>query len=389
MTTIGIIAEYNPFHNGHLYHINKIKEMFPNSLIILILNGYFTQRGTLSILTKEEKTKIALENNIDLVIELPFIYGTQSSDIFAYNSIKLLNELQTEYLIFGSESNNIELLSKVADIQLNDPNYQEEVKNYLNEGLNYPTAMAKALNINEEINNPNDLLGISYIKAIKQLNSKIIPLTIQRTNDYHDTKSSSNIVSASNIRNKFNNNENIDEYLPQNTISKLININDDDIFDLLKFKILTDKDLSIYLDVDEGLEYRLLKFINQAQSLDEFIYLIKTKRYTYNKINRMLIHILIGLTKEDNKKSKVDYIKILGFNKNGQEYLRKIKKDITLPTTPLKDSIILKYELLASYVYMKLTKQETYNFDLKNIPIKKDSVWTEPQKLDSLLVRGL
>ena len=374
MTTIGIIAEYNPFHNGHLYHINKIKEMFPNSLIILILNGYFTQRGTLSILTKEEKTKIALENNIDLVIELPFIYGTQSSDIFAYNSIKLLNELQTEYLIFGSESNNIELLSKVADIQLNDPNYQEEVKNYLNEGLNYPTAMAKALNINEEINNPNDLLGISYIKAIKQLNSKIIPLTIQRTNDYHDTKSSSNIVSASNIRNKFNNNENIDEYLPQNTISKLININDDDIFDLLKFKILTDKDLSIYLDVDEGLEYRLLKFINQAQSLDEFIYLIKTKRYTYNKINRMLIHILIGLTKEDNKKSKVDYIKILGFNKNGQEYLRKIKKDITLPTTPLKDSIILKYELLASYVYMKLTKQETYNFDLKNIPIKKDSV---------------
>lgn len=371
MTTIGIIAEYNPFHNGHLYHINKIKEMFPNSLIILILNGYFTQRGTLSILTKEEKTKIALENNIDLVIELPFIYGTQSSDIFAYNSIKLLNELQTEYLIFGSESNNIELLSKVADIQLNDPNYQEEVKNYLNEGLNYPTAMAKALNINEEINNPNDLLGISYIKAIKQLNSKIIPLTIQRTNDYHDTKSSSNIVSASNIRNKFNNNENIDEYLPQNTISKLININDDDIFDLLKFKILTDKDLSIYLDVDEGLEYRLLKFINQAQSLDEFIYLIKTKRYTYNKINRMLTHILIGLTKEDNKKSKLDYIKILGFNKNGQEYLRKIKKDITLPTTPLKDSIILKYELLASYVYMKLTKQETYNFDLKNIPIKK------------------
>lgn len=370
MTTIGIIAEYNPFHNGHIYHINKIKEQFPDSLIILVLNGYFTQRGTLSVLSKEDKTKIALENNIDIVLELPFIYGTQSSDIFAYNSVKLLNELKTEYLIFGSESNNIELLTKVADIQLNDQFYQEKVKKYLDEGLNYPTAMAKALNINEDINNPNDLLGISYIKAIKQLNSKIIPLTIKRTNNYHDINSNSDIVSASNIRSKFNNNEDINNYLPQSVIQKLITINETELFDLLKFKILTDKDLSIYLDVDEGLEYRLLKFINQSKNIDEFITLIKTKRYTFNKINRMLTHILIGLTKGDNKKTTLDYIKILGFNSNGQNYLNKIKKDINLPTTSIKDSIIYKYELLASYVYMQITKIDTYSFDMKNIPIK-------------------
>ena len=168
METIGIIAEYNPFHNGHLYHINKIKELYPDSLIILVLNGYFTQRGIISVLSKEDKTKISLDNNIDIVLELPFIFGTQSSDIFAYNSVKLLNELKVNRIIFGSESNNLDLLNKVVDIQINDPEYEDRIKEYLNDGINYPTAMKKALNIEEDISNPNDLLGISYIKAIKQ-----------------------------------------------------------------------------------------------------------------------------------------------------------------------------------------------------------------------------
>ena len=147
MNIIGIIAEYNPFHNGHLHHINEIKKKYPESIIVLALNGYFTERGTISVLSKEDKTKIALDNNIDIVVELPFVYGTQSSDIFAYNSIKLLNEFKIDHLIFGSESNNIELLNKVVDIQLNKE-YDSLVKKYLDEGLNYPTAMKKALKDN-------------------------------------------------------------------------------------------------------------------------------------------------------------------------------------------------------------------------------------------------
>ncbi len=371
MNIIGIIAEYNPFHNGHLYHINKIKEKYPNSLVILVLNGYFTQRGTISILSKEDKTKISLNSNIDIVLELPFIFGTQSSDIFAYNSIKLLNELKVERIIFGSESNNLDLLNKVVDIQLNDSTYEEKVKQYMSEGNNYPTAMKKALNIEEDINNPNDLLGISYIKAIKQINPSIIAETIQRTNNYHDTESTDSIISATNIRTKLSNEEPISNYLPKEVLPYLNNVTNDKLFNLLKFKILTDQDLSIYLDVDEGIEYRLLKYINESNSIDELISNVKTKRYTYNKINRMLLHILIGLTKEDNKKCTLDYLKILGFTPIGQEYLNTIKKDILLPTSPPKDSLVFKYELKAVYLYEQATKKSLNNFDIKNIPIIK------------------
>ncbi len=371
MNIIGIITEYNPFHNGHILHINKIKEKYPNSLIIAVINGYFTQRGTISVLNKEDKTKIALNNNIDIVIELPFVYGTQSADIFAYNSVKLLNELHVDHIIFGSESNDVSLLNKIVDIELNDSTYQEKVQEYLNNGVNYPTAMAKALNLSENFNNPNDLLGISYIKAIRRINSNIIPETIKRTNSYHDNELNSNIVSASNIRERLNIGEDISNTLPKYIIPLLNNVTNDKLFNLLKFKILTDKDLSIYLDVDEGIEYRLLKYINESNNFDELISNVKTKRYTYNKINRMLLHILIGLTKKDNDKIKLEYIKILGFNTNGQEYLKSIRKEISLPTTPVKDSLIYKYELQAAYLYEQATKKSLNNFDIKNIPIRK------------------
>ncbi|HAB66647.1 MAG TPA: hypothetical protein DCE23_04700, partial [Firmicutes bacterium] len=268
MNIIGIIAEYNPFHNGHLYHLQKIKERYPDSLIILVLNGYFTERGTISVLSKEDKVKIALDNNIDIILELPFVYGTQSSDIFAYTSVKILNEFKIDHLIFGSESNNLNLLKKVVDIQLNDKTYDDKVKEYLNAGNNYPTAMKKALNIEEDISSPNDLLGISYIKAIAKINNNIIPETIKRTSNYHDIESTDNIISATNIREKMYNGEDITKYLPSPVIPLLHNINNDKLFNLLKFKILTDKDLSIYLDVDEGIEYRLLKYINESTNFD-------------------------------------------------------------------------------------------------------------------------
>ena len=371
MNIIGIIAEYNPFHNGHLYHIDKIKELYPDSLIILVLNGYFTQRGTISVLSKETKTNIALNHNVDIVLELPFIYGTQSADIFAYASVKLLNELKVERIIFGSESNNIELLEKIVDIELNDPTYEDKVKEYLDEGLNYPTAMAKALNVKENFNNPNDLLGISYLKAIKKINPNIVAETIKRTSDYHDTSSTNTIISATNIREKLSNEEDISPYIPKDVKENIIKVTNDNLFNLLKFKILTDNELNKYLDVDEGIEYRLLKAINISHNFDELIMNTKTKRYTYNKINRMLIHILIGLTKKDNDNIKQEYIKILGFNFKGQEYLKSIRKDIELSTTPDKDSLLYKYELKAAYLYEEATKIRLNNFDSKNIPIQK------------------
>ena len=359
MEIIGIICEYNPFHNGHRYHIEKIKELFPSSLIILVLNGYFMQRGDISVLTKEDKVKIALEENIDIVIEHPFIFSSNSADIFAESAVTLLEKMGCSKLVFGSESNNINLIKEAAKKILDN---SKNIKENLNKGLSYPAS----LNVN--ISSPNDILGISYVKAIIKNNYKIEPITIKRTNDYHDLKSTDNIISASNIRKKHKEKLSVDKYTSyQHLIKK---VDEDLLFKLLQYKINTEHNLDKYLTVDEGIEYRLLKYINKAKDLDEFITLVKTKRYTFNRIKRMLIHILIGLTKEDKDNTNIDYIKLLGFNKKGQKYLSK-EKDILI-TSKIPDSFISrKYELKASIIYDLLTNQNTYEFELENKPIKK------------------
>ena len=369
MEVIGLIAEYNPFHNGHLYQINKIKEMYPDSLIILILNGYFLERGIPSIESKETKTELALKYGIDLVIELPFVFGTNSADIFAEKSLELLNELKINKLVFGSESNNIDNLITIAKTQL-DPEFDSKLKEYLATGINYPTALNKAIGI--ELNEPNDLLGVSYIKAILKNNYNIEPITIQRTNSYHDTTSNDEIISASNVRAKLEENLDISKYVPEAKVNK---INEELLFNLIKYKIITEHDLSIYLTVDEGIDNRLKKVINNVSSLDELITNIKTKRYTYNRIMRMLIHILIGLTKEDKEQiQNNEYIRLLGFNSKAQEHINKIKKDINLPIVTKYTSVeskIKDYELKAASIYKLITNDDVLSFELSNKPIKR------------------
>lgn len=365
MDIIGIICEYNPFHNGHVYHLNKIREVYPNSLLILVLNGYFLQRGEISIISKEEKVKIALNYSIDLVVELPFIYGTQSADQFANAAITILNNFHVDKIIFGSECNDITLLTNLAKKQL-DLTYSKSVKTFLDQGINYPTALAKATEIDFNYS-PNDLLAISYIKAIIKNNYQITPITIKRTNDYHDTTSNNSIISASNIRNKLKNKEDISNYIP-NINNSIITINEEIYFKLLKAKIITCDNLDTYLDVDEGISSRLKKYITKANTIEEYISLIKTKRYTYNKLKRMFIHILIGLKKED-ANYKLDYIKILGFNKKGKQYINSIKKDINVPITINKDSLIYQYELISSSIYDLINNTNTYLFELSTKPI--------------------
>lgn len=331
---IGIIGEYNPIHLGHIYQINKIKKTYPNSLIILITNTVFTERGDVSILNKWDKTKISLENNIDLVVELPFPYATQSADIFANGALKILNYLKINILVFGSESNEIDKLSNIAKTQLINKKYQEKVKDYLKTGINYPTALSKALKdiLGYTISEPNDLLGISYIKEIIKNNYPIIPIAIKRIGSYHETETETNIASASLIRKKIQENQSISQYIPNNTEKYLYkNLTLENYFPYLKYKIILEKDLSIYQTVDEGIENRLKKEIFNTNSWKELIEKVKTKRYTYNKINRMLVHILTSFTKEEAKKIKIDYIKILGFNTSGRNYLNQLKKEIKIP----------------------------------------------------------
>ena len=372
MKVIGIVAEFNPFHNGHKYQIDKIKEKYKDSIIIACVSSSFTQRGELSIINKFDKTKTILENGIDIVIELPYIYSTESSDIFASNAVKLLNELKIDILSFGTESDNIETLLNNAKIQLYNKDFDKKVKEYLDLGINYPTALNNALkDLNgTNVEKPNDLLALSYIKEILRNNYDIEIYSIKRTNDYHDNESNDNIISSSNIRNKLLNNIDIKDYVPNNVYKLLNNKNiNSKYFEYLKYKIISEEELDKYLDVDEGLKVRIKDAINKSNSLDKLISNIKTKRYTYNKISRMLNHILCSLTKEEIQSIKSpEYIRILGFNKKGQEYLNSIKSSINTPILNKYDT--KKYKTLEiekrisdiySLIYEDITILETKN----------------------------
>ena len=376
MKVIGLIAEYNPFHNGHLYQINKIKELYPDSIIIAVVSSSFTQRGDISILNKWDKTSICLDNGIDIVIELPFVFATQSSDIFGTGAVKLLEKLHIDTLVFGTETDNIEWLKEVVDLQLNNKQYDKKVKEYLDKGLNYPTATNKAVQdlTGYKVDSPNDLLALSYIKQIKKDNKDIEIVNIKRTVDYHTTKTENNITSASNIRNKYINSEKIDHLIPYPN-NNLYKISMNNLFPYIKYKVLTEEDkLNKYQTVDEGIENRIIKYINESNTYEELIQNIKTKRYTYNKISRMLLHILTSFTKEEAGYLDIDYIRLLGFTKKGIEYLNKIKKKIDIPViTGYKKNIskILDIEFRITKIYSLVTSKELVKEEYRNKPIIK------------------
>ncbi len=372
MDTVGIICEYNPFHNGHVYHLKKIKELFPNSIIILIMSGNFTQRGIPSIIDKWDKTEIALEYGIDLVVELPFPFASQSADVFAHGAISILKELKVNYLIFGSESNSIDKLKEMVNYTLNVSSYQEKTKEYLKKGYNYPTALNMAFPKKYDgIDAPNDLLAFSYIKEITVQKANITPISIKRTNSYHSTELQE-ISSATSIRGALIKKDDVSNCVPKITNDKLkkhIYLHDD-YFKFLKYKILSSPDLTIYQTVDEGIDSRIKKNIVSASSWDELVQSIKTKRYTYNRINRMLIHILCNFTKEQAQKWKdITYIRILGFSEDGQQYLNSIKKFLSLPLvttfSKCKDEM-LQYEQTVTAVYASVLPEEDKNNMIKS-----------------------
>ena len=268
MQKVGIICEYNPFHNGHLYHINKIKEIFDDPTIVLVMSSHFTERGDLSILNKWDKTEIALNNGVDLVVELPFEFSTQSSDIFAKGAISILKNLDVEYIVFGSESNNIVKLTKLAEIQ-NTYEYNHELNKLIKEGISYPKAASNALMHlhGEEVDTPNDILALSYIKEINNQKADITPLSIKRTNDFNSSNIQGNIISANLIRKNLDKIE-IVKYVPKNAIKNYYNTN---YFNYLKYKIISSEDLSIYQTVDEGIENKLKKEILNSNTIDELI----------------------------------------------------------------------------------------------------------------------
>lgn len=372
---IGIIAEYNPFHYGHLYHLKKIKEMYPDSNIILVLSGPITERGDLSVYSKWDKTFVALQSNVDLVVELPIKY-IQSADWFSKGAIGILNKLGCDTIVFGSESNDVELLKNLANIQLNNKEYDNIVKKYLDEGLNYPTAMSKALSMFSKttINTPNDLLGLSYVKEIIKNNYDINPITIKRTNNYNSKKIEGKITSATSIRELLRNNKSIKKYIPKYSYEFIKNpIFLDDYFSYMKYKIITEDDLTKYQGIDNILQNRIKKFINDSNNLDELINNIKTKRYTYNRIKRALIIILFSLEKIEYTNMELEYIRVLGFSSKGKNILNKIKKTIDIPLLTTFDPKYLKLDFKINNILSLnkniINKKEFIEKEFKQKPI--------------------
>ena len=368
MNIIGIICEYNPFHNGHLYHLNKIKELYPNSIIILVMSGNVTQRGDLSIINKWDKTSIALNYGINLVVELPFINATQSADTFCYSSISILNYLGVDTIVFGSESDDINQITKLAKIQIDNSEYNNKIQEYLKQGLNYPTALAKSLeDISDiNINTPNDILAIGYVREIIKNNYNITPVTIKRTNNYNSTELSGNISSATSIRENIKLNNNISNYVPDYSlkyIKKALFL--DDYFDLIKYKIISEiNNLEKYHLVDENIIPRIKKYINKSNTLDELIKNIKTKNYTYSRIKRILVQILFSITDDDiNNNQQIKYIRILGFDQQGKKYLNTIKKDINIPLLTTYDDKYLNIESrITNILNIKLNNKQEYEY---------------------------
>lgn len=375
MQIIGIVTEYNPFHNGHLYQIKKIKEMYPDSVIIVAMSGNYTMRGEISVLDKWNKTNIAINNGIDIVLEIPFIYSNQSSDIFSYAALKMLNEFKIEKLVFGSETNNIDLLSLASSVQIDNKKFDSLVKDYMSKGYNYPSSIGKSIYelTGIKIKESNDILGVSYIKEILKNKYNIKPISIKRTNNFKTNTKKSNIISAYEIREFLNKNESIKEYVPNNVTPYIKKVDYEKLFNLIKCKVISEKNsLNKYHLIDEGIENRIYEGVIKCDNYDDLVKYISNKRVTINKVNRILINIFVGLTKEEASNKELSYIKILGLSKNGKKYYSKIKKDINIKICNKFEKDIMNTELKASYLYSIITNDKSiFNSEIINHTITK------------------
>ncbi len=365
--------------------------------IVCVMSGNFMQRGIPSIIDKWERTKMALKNGVDLVIELPCIYAVSSAEAFAFGGISLLNNLNIiDNIYFGSENGNINDLSLAADVFNNEPDeFKHYLKNFLKEGLPYHTSRTLALkkyssyDIDEYLlSKSNNILAIEYIKSIKKLNSSINYMTTKRKGaSYNSFNTKTEFASATSIRNLIMNNDinKASEFLTPESfeiLNKLIDKNykftyAEDMYNYIRFKILTDSEsLKNIPDVTEGLDKKIEKEILNSSSLNELILNIKSKRYTYTRISRILTQFFLGFEKypiKDLSKKEASYARILGFNKNGRILLKDIKNksNINLITKFPKhlDNDYLKLDLNSTKCYSLINPQIRPNEDYFRSPI--------------------
>ena len=325
MKILGIVVEYNPFHTGHLYHLEKAKEIVQPDLTIAIMSGNYVQRGEVAIIDKFKRSELAIKYGVDLVIELPFVYVSQSADYFCKGAIDLLYHIGVTDLVFGSECGTIETFKEIAyAIEKQPDTYNQYVRDAMNQGLRYPDACNQALSqlLGKSIVTPNDLLGLGYVKEVIFNHYPINLHCIERSNDYHET-TLNKVASATALRKALFNYEDVHEYLfDMSYYTKLYK--QSDFFSYLKYQIIIQDENSLkklHL-VDEGIENLLKKVIYQVNCYDELVSTLTSKRYTKTRIQRMLLHILLNNTKQEIQNAlSVDYLHILKMSQKGQAYL--------------------------------------------------------------------
>ena len=390
MKVCGIIAEYNPFHNGHAYHIEKTKEQTGADAIVAVMSGNFVQRGEPALLDKWRRARMALENGVDLVIELPTFYATASAEYFAQGAVGLLDSMGIiECLSFGAKTEDMDVLKRVANILYLEPEeYKRLLQNELKKGVSYPMARSSALKvftrkeydakyITDILLDSNNILAIEYLKALMYNNSTIVPYMILRKGeDYNSTNVVEGICSSTAIRNMIENGqfEALPEVMPERSFEvlnqELLGGRHPMLFKNFEKEILyvlrtsSTEDLAKLTDVTEGLENLLKKFSNETCELDKLVALLKTKRYTRTRIQRILLHALLNVRKSDvdHYKYNPQYIRVLGFTSKGEKLLSQIYNQANIPivtsvskflkTANDTASLMMKKDILASDIYM-------------------------------------
>lgn len=353
MKVLGIVAEYNPFHNGHLHHINQAKELTNSDFVVAVMSGSFTQSGNIAIYDKFTRANIAMQQGIDLVLELPTLYAPASANYFATGAIELLDQLKiVDCICFGSECGQIETLQDLVDTLWQ---HQEEIHSAtqiaLKTGVSYASAREIAISqfLTEDaialLKAPNNILGIEYLNALHQSHSNIKPYTIKRKDsDFNEillNHSVEGFTSATSIRSSIREHKTklLERYVPTATYHVIQGMDptfNDSLFPFLQYQLLTtskDKLQNIF-EMTEGLENKLISCITKAENYDDFIQQVKSKRYQMSKIKRLLVNVLLSLTKDTFAKhwsQKTTYAHVLACSEHGKQLLSAIAKHSSIP----------------------------------------------------------
>ena len=333
LSATGIVVEYNPFHYGHLYHIEKVKSLSQCDVLIAVMSPHFVQRGEPAILDKWERTEIALKHGVDIVIELPTHLTLQSAEVFAKSAIKLLSMMKVNNIIYGSES-------------LEKPKLSKPNKTLLKQGYSY----AKAKNTQDF--KPNQILGAYYEKYAQKY--KINTQRILRTVDYHDLELHQKISSASAIRKAHFEGQDTTHTTPTN-LNEHITTHLEMSYPLIRYQIFTKhKNLKDYLLVDEGIENLFYKLAMKHDNLEDFLEEATSKRYTKSRIQRTLMHILLQTPRDI---EEIKEVRILGMTQNGRNYLNQIKKDVPICTS-FKNYQFKNLEMKSTQVYVSMNPKK-------------------------------